>query len=201
MAIQTPPNDKPPETFTAAFLRLVWGKRWAPYLIVAVIAASGLIALWEIFKPSPERKGPTDTITFSPIENRDELIKTFSIDSSSPSISLSFKSSPFKLNLRFVVSQNVTVEQLMSELRDHFDLARHLHVDNGQESFGQVQAIWVLMRNGLPFDGDLKKTLKDAGFHEGDVLRFRLTWAMQINLSGPSGDPHPFRLPPPDIDL
>lgn len=41
-----------PKTFSEAFLRLIWGKRWAPYIIVLVVIASAIVTVWSVLKPS-----------------------------------------------------------------------------------------------------------------------------------------------------
>ncbi len=40
-----------PKTFAEAFLRLIWGRPWAPYFIVLVLVMSAILTVWSVFKP------------------------------------------------------------------------------------------------------------------------------------------------------
>ncbi len=40
-----------PKTFTEAFLRLIWGRPWAPYVIVLVLIASTIMTVLSVYKP------------------------------------------------------------------------------------------------------------------------------------------------------
>lgn len=191
-------SRKPPETFTAAFLRLIWGRYWAPWIVAGVVVLSGIGSVWIVVRPKdkskPELRPEPSWISYRPIENVKKLMSSFEVPNNEPRIELRFISPTFDIDFRFPVHQGLEVNGLKDALLGHFGIEAHVSLDlSGFPSGDGCHFIpwFTLLANGRQITDfqifeTRSKTLAEVGVRDGDIIRLKITWIVQMPVSMPT---------------
>jgi hypothetical protein len=186
-------------------------------IIIACLAAGvSVFALWRA--PSARSNNPLPTPTpvkepvvkFIPLDDKESLIKSFTVKGSGDRVTLRFFSKNLDLAFDFTAPLDITSNLLLRQILDHFSLQEHIQTDVRVFPTGISGGFWVenwkLVLKGQEvsgvFEGSGDKSLRDLAAANGDKVGLRLTWTLATAISSSGGHATGEEAKsPPDVDL
>jgi hypothetical protein len=144
-------------------------------------------------------------ISYLPIPNKDELIKSFKLEGTGERVQLRFIANKFEIDFNFSAPLSMTCDALIFHLTEQLSLDKYLRVDQAlfEGTYGTSwNRTWMLVINGtaLPYSQCERVTLRILNLHDGDLIGLGIQWILDGKLAAhPTSTPALTPVKPPII--
>jgi len=157
---------------------------WAPgdtnYQSIAGNLKVSTTPLAAFFEGQP-RSNDQLIVSYSPIEEKEALIKSFVVPGEGDRVTLKFTSTNLNLSFDFTAPITITDYKLAQTIASHFAFDEHVSIHSAGPEYHT--RIYALMINGKTYNLQ-HGTLKELGVSNGDRVKVKVLWVRSVYCTG-----------------